>query len=751
VFIGRVKGDNMFLRVRYLFILLIVSFHFGFAQVQEIKPGKKHATAFAIIIDLKTYNNCKDAVINYKNSVEDDGLSAYILVSDWKNPDEVKKEIIRLFNQKPPLEGVVFIGEIPIPMIRNAQHMTSAFKLDEEKYPWFRSSVPSDRFYDDFDLKFQYLKQDSIHKLSHYYALLSDSPQRIERDIYSARIKPSGADINKYEIINSYLNRVAKIKKEKNYVDNALVFLGHGYISNSLTAWSDEKLSLQEQFPELFVPGGRIKNLFHEMDREMKEILKRELQQEGLDIALFHAHGDTDMQLLLSYPIAQNVDENLEAVKLYLRSKIRSAERRKQPVDKAKEYFMKEFTIPEYFFDGTFSDSSIAADSLLGYKLDMYLDDIRNIKPQPKFILFDECFNGSFHLDEYIAGEYVFGKGNVVAGEGNSVNCLQDKWADEFLGWLNKGVRVGLRHREINLLESHLIGDPTFRFSSDSKYDLNKMLVLGRNTISDWRKLLKNEDDILRGTAVRILFYNLKSKFENELVDIYQRDKSFNVRLHALKSLAEINGEGFRNVLLKSINDPSEYIRRKSAEWMGEVGDVKYLPVLTKHVFTDESDRVVFNGKSAFGFISINGSLNEVKKYFAELPSSDYKNQLEKLYIPSLERNKTWVFDEIIPNIKNDTLQLKKRISEAKTFRNYKFRDAIPELVGIMLDNNQPDSLRNSIVEALGWFSFSIEKKTILGAIEKVIVDKFSSGYLKNEAVKTKYRLIQGANEVMLP
>jgi len=581
--------------------------------------------------------------------------------------------------------------------------------------------------------------------------LLSDSPQRIERDIYSARIKPSGADINKYEIINSYLNRVAKIKKEKNYVDNALVFLGHGYISNSLTAWSDEKLSLQEQFPELFVPGGRIKNLFHEMDREMKEILKRELQQEGLDIALFHAHGDTDMQLLLSYPIAQNVDENLEAVKLYLRSKIRSAERRKQPVDKAKEYFMKEFTIPEYFFDGTFSDSSIAADSLLGYKLDMYLDDIRNIKPQPKFILFDECFNGSFHLDEYIAGEYVFGKGNVVAGEGNSVNCLQDKWADEFLGWLNKGVRVGLRHREINLLESHLIGDPTFRFSSDSKYDLNKMLVLGRNTISDWRKLLKNEDDILRGTAVRILFYNLKSKFENELVDIYQRDKSFNVRLHALKSLAEINGEGFRNVLLKSINDPSEYIRRKSAEWMGEVGDVKYLPVLTKHVFTDESDRVVFNGKSAFGFISINGSLNEVKKYFAELPSSDYKNQLEKLYIPSLERNKTWVFDEIIPNIKNDTLQLKKRISEAKTFRNYKFRDAIPELVGIMLDNNQPDSLRNSIVEALGWFSFSIEKKTILGAIEKVIVDKSSSGYLKNEAVKTKYRLIQGANEVMLP
>ena len=745
------KGDSMFLRVRYVFILLIVSFQFGYAQLQEIKPEKKTATSFAIIIDVNTYNNCKDAVTNYKKSIEDDGLSTYVLISDWKNPDEVKKEIIRLSKQKPALEGVVFIGDIPIPMIRNAQHMTSAFKLDEEKYPWFRSSVPSDRFYDDFDLKFQYLKQDSVNKLSHYYALLPDSPQRIVRDIYSARIKPSGVDIDKYGVITSYLNRVAKIKKEKNYIDNALVFLGHGYISNSLTAWADEKLSLQEQFPGLFVPGGRVKDLFHEMNRELKEILKRELQEEGLDIALLHAHGDTDLQLLLSYPVAQNVDENLESVKLYLRSKIRTAERRKQPVDKAKEYFMQALNIPESFFEGTFSDSSIAADSILGYKLDMYLDDIRSIKPQPRFVMFDECFNGSFHLDEYVTGEYVFGKGNVVVGEGNSVNCLQDKWADEFLGWLNKGVRVGLRHREINLLESHLIGDPTFHFSSDSKYDLNKMLVLERDNIAAWRKLLTNEDDIIRETAVRMLFYNLKDKFEKELTSIYLKDKSFNVRLHALKCLAEINGDGFRKILFSSINDPSEYIRRKSAEWMGEVGDPKYLPSLIKQVFTDESERVVFNGKSALGFISIKNSTEGVKNYISQLPSSDYKNQLEKLYMPSLVRNQTWVFDEIIPNILNDTLKLKKRISEAKTFRNYKYRDAIPALIEILLDKNQPDSLRNSIVEALGWFSFSLEKKNIISATEKIINDPTSSAYLKDEAVKTKRRMIEGVNEVMLP
>jgi hypothetical protein len=40
------------------------------------------------------------------------------------------------------------------------------------------------------------------------------------------------------------------------------------------------------------------------MDDNLKEILMAELENKGLDYVLFHAHGDTDMQLLLSYPKA---------------------------------------------------------------------------------------------------------------------------------------------------------------------------------------------------------------------------------------------------------------------------------------------------------------------------------------------------------------------------------------------------------------------------------------------------------------
>lgn len=138
-------------------------------------------------------------MILYKKSIENDKLSAYILYDNWKNPDHVKNEIKKLYNLKPQLEGVILIGDIPIPMIRGAQHLTSAFKLDEHNYPWYKSSVPSDRFYEDFDLNFEYLGQDSVYFLYHYYQLTGYSPQKIQKEIYSARIKSTPDDSLKYE------------------------------------------------------------------------------------------------------------------------------------------------------------------------------------------------------------------------------------------------------------------------------------------------------------------------------------------------------------------------------------------------------------------------------------------------------------------------------------------------------------------------------------------------------------------------
>ena len=97
----------------------------GFGKVKIQKPKNQHATAFAIIVDEVTLEKTRGAVEAYRDALEADGLATYIVSDDWKNPDEVKTEIIKLNKRKPPLEGVVFIGDIPVALIRNAQHMTT--------------------------------------------------------------------------------------------------------------------------------------------------------------------------------------------------------------------------------------------------------------------------------------------------------------------------------------------------------------------------------------------------------------------------------------------------------------------------------------------------------------------------------------------------------------------------------------------------------------------------------------------------
>lgn len=734
-------------------LLLVIGIFFTtiLGQVEIVNPGINFNSAFAIIIDSETYQHTKDAVMKYKNSVEENGLSTYIVSGKWKNPDEVKNEILKLNELKPKLEGVVFIGEIPIAMIRNAQHLCSAFKMDEDRYPWFRSSVPSDRFYDDFDLKFKYLKQDSIHPLCHYYSLLPESPQKIEKDIYSARIIPGIKQGNSYELINKFLLKVVEQKKKKEFIDNAFVFTGQGYMSEDLTAWADERLLLKEQFPQLFVPGGKIKNLYHEMSNEMKEKLLIELQQKELDLAIFHAHGDEDLQLLIGYPKAEMITQNVEAIKLFLRSKIRSAKDRKQSVEKTKEYYQKEYEIPDSWFDGAFDDSLIIADSILAYSLDIHIDDVKKISPQAKFIMFDECFNGSFHQEEYIAGEYLFGNGNVISAEANSVNVLQDKWADELLGLLNEGVRIGLRHKEINILESHLFGDPTFSFNSNSKNDLNNLLVNERNNLFKLQSFLEDDDPVVAGLAIHLINKIQKNNFDKYLYERYVSEPSINIRLHLIKCLGENNSDEFRKILLKSISDPYEYIRRKSVEWMGEIGDTIYLQYLVNSILYESSKRVSFNALTALWFIDINKAAIELKKQINEMPEIASKEKLLSYYNSSADRNRKWLYDELMQNIYSDTSKLKSKLNDTRTFRNYKFHEAIPYLLKLLVDEKQENQLRINIAEALGWYTFSIQKDLILNTIQKLINRPNKKNELNQELIRSKNRLIIGANNSFLP
>ncbi|MCF7886160.1 MAG: HEAT repeat domain-containing protein, partial [Candidatus Marinimicrobia bacterium] len=462
--------------------------------------------------------------------------------------------------------------------------------------------------------------------------------------------------------------------------------------------------------------------------------------------------GAHDAQYLNGYPPAENVTENVNSIKLYLRSRLRRAKRWGRDPDEAKKYFVNKYSLPQAWFEGAFADSMIKVDSLYSASLDIYPADMKNIKSEAEFVMFDECFNGQFIKIPYIAGEYVFGKGNTIVSVGNTVNVKQDIWADELLGMLNLGLRIGEWHKTRNYLESHLIGDPTFHFNKEVPSHIVKNIYANNNWWNNrkWNKLLKSKNPTLRTLAVYHLYNLKKDKFIDNLVNIYHTDKSFNVRMEALKCLADSRSEQFEEILKEASRDPAEMIRRKTMVWMGKVGRQEYLSYLADRIFRDHSDRVSRHAKEAMGFIDAKRAATVSSRVLNNIPGSD-NQELEDRIITSFENTREWLYDELLSTIHSDTMEVKEKIGAVRTFRNYTFHDAVDNLVEVLLDSSQEVKLRIKVAEALGWFTFSINRRKIVTACDQIIEAKDTHEELLAEAIKTKNRIQQGSNNPITP
>jgi hypothetical protein len=160
---------------------------------------------FALVIDPESYEQARTEVAAYAAAIESvDGLKVHTVIDRWGVPDSIRAALMRLHaDKKIGLEGVVLVGDIPIAMIRDAQHLTSAFKM-KQSMDRKRSSVPSDRYYDDFGLDFTYQGRDDDAPYF-YYSLTAKSEQRLEPDLYSGRIRPTDAGgTSRYEKLRAY-------------------------------------------------------------------------------------------------------------------------------------------------------------------------------------------------------------------------------------------------------------------------------------------------------------------------------------------------------------------------------------------------------------------------------------------------------------------------------------------------------------------------------------------------------------------
>ena len=715
----------------------IVSLLILTGTITSVALAAKFQRGFAIVVDPVSYKEARTDIDNYAKAVENDGLKTYVIVDCWGVPDSIRFQLQQLC----PIEGAVFVGDIPVPMIRDAQHLTSAFKMNQETFPRTESSVPSDRFYDDFDLKFNFLDKDEQYPLYYYYSLAPDSPQFLSPEIYSGRIKMSADDASKYDKLRAYLQKVVALKQNTNPADQLLYFSGQGYVSESMMARIDEKLALVENFPWTRIQQNGIEYIDHKRDAAVKYRLMSELQRNDLDIAILHHHGDVEIEYMNDLPEPQTTKDQVEGIKLYLRETMRHAREKGKNTDSIQLVLSKRFDdLPASWFEGSFDPEITQKDSLFLRSLDLYIEDFDNYTPNARFIVLDACFNGSFHKDKYIAGAYISGKGNTIAVLANSVNVLQEKWTDRYLGLVGLGMRVGRMAMENPYLEGHLIGDPTFHFAVPVSlgFDINE--VLSTKNAAWWKKQLNSSYPALQAMALRQLSDGgqMNSK---QLLDKFMSSPSDIVRMECLVLLSEYDDDNFIRCLDLAVSDSYEMIQRFAINMIARNGDDRLVPALIRAAIRNNTaERIEFNVKQALALLPEKALTAEFQKQFN--PSLYVESEKAEQGIKrAIEVNSNRWLKDISSIYADDSLTVNQRLGRIRYLRNYNVHSQIPQLLEY-LQKTDNESVQVSLLEALGWFRMSCRHNEISQVAQAMSQDSRYSQAVRDEALKTYNRIM---------
>lgn len=97
-------------------------------------------------------------------------------------------------------------------------------------------------------------------------------------------------------------------------------------------------------------------------------------------------------------------DKWLEMARKFFRGKIRGA----KDTTASKQYYIDNYNVPESWVANAFDPEVMKQDSIIDASLDIHIADLDGYSPGARFIMLDACFNGSFHLEDYISGHYIF-------------------------------------------------------------------------------------------------------------------------------------------------------------------------------------------------------------------------------------------------------------------------------------------------------------------------------------------------------
>ncbi len=723
------------MRMKFVFILFFVlGIHVVVDAQTILKPTTKvETTSLAIFTDEATWEQCRDELMLYQETLAAEQLPAFIIYDHWERPEEVKQVILKL-HKKYHLEGVVFIGDIPVPMIRKAQHLTSAFKMNEAE-EWFRSSVPSDRFYDDFHLKFDFLKQDSVRPRFFYYNLAVNSPQEIRCDIYSARVKPIANGEDAGQQIQRFLMKAVSEHNAVNKLDQFFSYTGHGSYSNSLTAWTQEAFTLREQMPGVFDRDGRARFYRFTFRDYPKEDVINMIKREDLDLTIFHEHGTPDRQYLSGAPVTTDLEEHIGSMK----SSWRSRARRTEGGTELHDLYQKQeelYGLDSTWFAGYDLPEIIEQDSLDDLKTGLMLAEITSIAPNSRMVIFDACYNGDFREQDYIAGRYIFADGKCVTAFGNTVNVLQDKQANELLGLLGLGARVGQWAQLTNILESHIIGDPTLRFVSfDPQVDASELCRRPYQEQAVLAMLDSPYTDV-QNLALHLLYRHGYHDISDLLRRSFETSPFAMVRYSCLALLEQVNDANFQEVLIPALTDPNEFIRRTAVYKMGHVGLDRYVPHLVKAYIEDNlSSRVAFNIRRVwplFGEEAVQTALDQELTTFCLADKDTVRKELIYYYAIRSDADRY---------ILNPQEKERWRLLYIGGLKNNPTHASVDQYLALLKNPDEAEKIKIRMLEALAWFKLSYRKADIVNACDELRHSKSVSAAVRDEAERTYYRL----------
>lgn len=697
---------------------------------------------FAIFVDSISFTKTEPELKAYAAAVDRQGLkSEIVVVTEDVTPDSLRSIIRTMATRKAsPIEGMVFVGDIPIPMLLDAQHLTSAFKVSQNPKRLERSSCPSDRFYDDLNLKFDFIARDQKKPLLYYYSMTAESPQKVMPSLYSGRIKSMdfyGKD--KYDNLRDYLRKIVRLKSRDEQLTQMLYFSGSGYNSESVISRIDEKAAHLEHFPWMKNRKSTLTYIDHKDATFTKYMLMSQMQRPDLSLALLHHHGSPTKEYINRYPDTRNAREQLEGAKSYFRSKIRGAVENGVPFDSACASYARNFDVPVEWFKDVMTPASIAADSIYDYQLDLHIGDFGKYKPNARVVILDACFNGAFNNDKYIAGAYIFGEGDCAAVIANSVNSLQDKLCDRNLGMLGLGMRVGNIVKYNPYLESHVLGDPTFAFASNDKkmFDVNRKLHEGP---SFWKKQLKSEYPVVQALALEKLAAD-GAITPAQLLEQYKTSPNYLTRLSAFMLLSESGAPEFTEAIALGLDDSYELIRRFASVFAGKNGNPELIPTIINVFARQVNDkRVNFQLQNAMTLFSYDSLIKELEKQRPYRNAYNEADLMEKARKSIAERFSDKKFEESLAMLTAEKPDMKEIKSFVRQMRNYPLHPSFDKLVDYLYACND-DNVQKSLVEAFGWFNYSYIAPKVAERMDAVASDSRFSDSVRNEARKSAARL----------